>query len=98
LKEAEVVGVDAYVGSNKVAHGEITIPATDPVVLLYNRDPLRGVLYDAALPSAISLNAKEITIQAQPYFFSNKSVRSGTVTYNWTLNGEVPLVLMRKEE
>lgn len=87
LRSAEVVGVDVFWGATKVAQGGITIPITQPLVLLYNRDPLRGVLYDTALPPAITLLGKEITIQAEPYFFSNMSRNSGSLSYLWTLNG-----------
>ncbi|MDO8518184.1 MAG: hypothetical protein Q7S26_02760 [bacterium] len=88
LQPQETVAVDMYYGANKVGHGEITISAVQPLVLLYYKDPLRGVLYDSALPSAISLSAKELTIQAAPYFFANSSLKSGALVYSWTLNGE----------
>ena len=88
LQTQEVVGVDVYYGANKVARGETTIPASQPLMLLYAKDPLRGVLYDSALPSAVSLNAKELTIQAAPYFFSNSSLKNRALVYSWTLNDE----------
>ena len=55
LKNAETVGVDVYYGNTKAARGEITISAAEPQVLFYERDPLRGILYEKALPAAISL-------------------------------------------
>jgi hypothetical protein len=88
LKSSEVVSVDVYVGSTRVAQGAIVISAETPVVLFYARDPLRGTLFDATLPSAISLSAKEITVQAQPYFFSNQSVARGSLSYDWKINGQ----------
>lgn len=88
LQQQEQVAVDVYYGASKLAHGEIIIPVSQPLVLLYSKDPLRGTLYDTALPGAISLSAKEITLQAAPYFFANSSLRSGALVYNWTLNGE----------
>ena len=88
LQPQESVAVDVYYGASKLAQGEITIPVSQPSVLLYNKDPLRGVLFDTALPSAISLSSKELTIQAAPYFFANSSLKSGALVYSWTLNGE----------
>ena len=55
--------------------------------MLYDKDPLRGLSFDSALPAAISLNSKQLTIQAVPYFFSNSSLANGALTYAWTLNG-----------
>jgi hypothetical protein len=88
LQQQENVAVDVYYGNSKVGHGEISIPASQPLLLLYDKDPLRGVLYDTAIPSAATLNASEITIQATPYFFANSSLKNGALTYSWTLNGD----------
>jgi len=88
LQAAEDVSVDVYFGSLKVGHAEIGIPVFNPKLLLYYRDPLRGVMWDEALPAAISLAGKEITVQAQPYFFSNESLLSGAFTWSWSLNGQ----------
>jgi len=49
---------------------------------------LRGTNYDAAMPQAISLQAKEITLQAEPYYFSVAAKNAGMLSYAWTLNGE----------
>jgi hypothetical protein len=65
----------------------VFISATDPQILLYPRDPLRGVLFDQALPPAISLGGREMTLQAVPYFFANESLSNGSLTFQWTLNG-----------
>jgi len=88
LQAQETVAVDVYYGANKVARGEITIPTSQPLVLLYVKDPLRGVVYDTVLPTSIALNAKEFTVQAVPYFFSNSSLKNRSVTYGWTLNDD----------
>lgn len=88
LHNAETASVDAYLGTTKVAHGEITIPASAPGIALYYRDALRGELLDAALPESISLGGKELTIQAEPYFFSKSSAQKGALKFSWTLNGQ----------
>jgi hypothetical protein len=88
LQPQEVVEVAVYYGASKVGYGQVVLPATTPQILLYDKDPLRGLLLDTALPGAISMTAKEFTIQAVPYYFANSSLRSGAATYAWTLNGE----------
>ncbi|MES2203118.1 MAG: hypothetical protein V4474_02250 [Patescibacteria group bacterium] len=87
LKTGEDVAVDVYYGSAKVAHGEVVIPATSPALVLYERDPLRGLLTDSAFPASINLLGKEITLQAQPFYFSAPDFRAGNLTYAWQLNG-----------
>lgn len=87
LENSEDVSVDVYYGNAEVGYGEVVIPATQPQLLLYQRDALRGLLLDQALPSGISLNGSEITVQAEPYYFSNDSKESGTLTYDWQLDG-----------
>ena len=55
--------------------------------MLYNRDPLRGELLDRALQGQVRLAAKEVTLQAEPYFFANSSKKNGSLVWEWTLNG-----------
>lgn len=86
LNQGEDVSVDVYLGSQKVGYGEVTIPVSQPKLLLYNKDALRGVVWDRALPAAISLAAKEITVQAQPYFFSTGALLDGSLGWTWTLD------------
>ena len=88
LQQSENVAVDVYYGAAKVGHGELSVPASDPIILLYSRDALRGTLYDTALPAAISLVGAELTVQAEPYYFSTATKRSGMIPFVWTLNGE----------
>lgn len=88
IQNAERVSLDVLLNGTKVAHGEVTIPATNPLLLLYAKDSLRGTVYDAALPSAVVLNSKEITLEATPYYFANSSLKNGSLVYSWTLNGE----------
>ena len=87
LQLQEGVAVTVYSGATQVGFGEVIIPVSSPQILLYDKDPLRGLLLDNALPSALSLSAKEFTIQAAAYNFANSSLQSGAATYAWTLNG-----------
>lgn len=86
LKQSEQVGVEIYLGGVKVSRGNIVVPATSPSVVLYGKDPLRGVVYESAIPSSISLGTNELTAQAEPYFFSKESV-GNSLLYTWKLNG-----------
>jgi len=88
LKNGEAIAVDVSFGSVLVAQSSVFIPAVNPQIAFYERDPLRGVEFDQALPGAVSLTGREITVQAVPYFFSNESLSDGSLSYNWTLNNQ----------
>ena len=87
LQPEEDVSVDVYYGASKVGQGSVAIPATVPQLLLYDKDPLRGLLLDTALPAGIALASNEFSVQAVPYYFSNASIKNGSLSYTWTLNG-----------
>ncbi len=87
LQAQENIEVDVNFGQALVARGSVSIPASQAAVLLYERSALRGVLYDIALPQGIALSDKEITIAAQPYYFSNAALKGGAAQYAWTLDG-----------
>jgi hypothetical protein len=86
LRVSERVDVIVELGGVAVGQASITIPATSPQIMFYARDPLRGVLYEQALPTALSLGSPEITLRAEPYFFSSESV-GNSLLYTWKLNG-----------
>jgi len=88
LQKTEDVSVVINYGNDQVGQGEVVIPASTPQLLFYAKDPLRGLLLDTALPSGVSLAAKEFTIQAMPYYFATQSLANGAATYEWTLNGD----------
>jgi hypothetical protein len=88
LHQSETAKVDIYYSGAKVAHGQISVPAVNPMLLVYNKDPLRGEVIDQALPTTFSLGSSEVTLQAEPYYFDNTSLRSGKVSYSWMLNNQ----------
>lgn len=87
LLSGETLRVDVTINGAVIAQGQITIPATTPTVVMYERDPLRGVLYDSAFPDSVTLTENEIAIQAQPFYFSKNSLSDGQLQYAWKLNG-----------
>jgi hypothetical protein len=88
IQSSESVSVDVYLGANKVASGDITIPAVNPQVILYDNDPLQGEILDQALVGAFNLNQDEVDLKAEPYYFANESFENGDLSYDWTLNNQ----------
>ncbi len=88
LNQSEAIGVDVSLAGSPVGHADLFLPGTEPELLLYVKDPLRGTLYDQAMPSTMSLVGQEVTLSAQPYYFSNESLAEKTLTYVWALDGK----------
>lgn len=60
----------------------------DPLILFYENHPLKGILYGNTLPNTLDVGNKEVSITAEPYFFSPKNKNSGNIKYEWTVNGK----------
>ncbi|MFZ2303867.1 MAG: hypothetical protein WAV98_03720 [Minisyncoccia bacterium] len=66
----------------------IYLPQTRPFILFYEKDPLLGVKYDKPFDTETTLNKKEISVSAEPYFFSNERGEVPVLKYNWSVNGK----------
>ncbi len=64
------------------------LPLSKPFILFYNNNPLLGVLYNRPLNNTISFSEKELSIRAEPYFFSNEHGEIPTLKYGWYVNGK----------
>lgn len=86
LKTSEEIMVEVYAGNIKVAVGYTSIPTTAPLLILYQHDALRGPIYDQALTDTISLAGSEMSIKAEPFYYSNPSKKGGALSYLWQLD------------
>ena len=85
------LGVSSLDGSSQ-SEMELTLPQVRPFVLFYEKDPLLGVWYNSPLKNEATLTKKEISINAEPYFFSNEGPAEGsapTLKYTWSVNGSI---------
>jgi len=104
LRQGEYISVEVSSPSeNAAGSGSITVIPTVPKLVLYEKSPLYGVQYEKSLTGNTKLENEEITVLAEPYFFSVASNRSNALTYAWTLNGSAlssfanePEVTLRK--
>ncbi len=82
----QLVVVDVSNGSQTVT-GVVRIPYVKPTVLLYENSPLKGVQFEHALINKFVAEANsDITLVAEPYFFSTP--QSQSLTYTWSVNGQ----------
>ena len=85
----------AYAGENPALKGKsgVTLNPENPLALLYEDNPLLGVLFNRELGSEYPLRNNEVRINAYPYFFSTTN-KNAMVNYAWGLNtsplGDLP--------
>jgi len=66
----------------------VDISLSQPFVLFYEKHPLLGVWYNRPFETDVTLNKKEFSISAEPYFFSNESSDVATLSHVWAVNGK----------
>lgn len=68
------------------AEESVSISSGKPKILFYEDNQLEGARYNKALAQEIQLNDSEITIKAEPYFFSRKDLEY--LSYSWSINNQ----------
>jgi len=87
------------------ARKEIVLTARDPEIIFYEKHPTEGVRYGIAVEPEMILSQEEITLRAEPYFFSTEDLALGRTNFKWSLNNErvqsisrVNEITLRREE
>jgi len=87
-EKEDTVGVTSTTTSGDViSSGEIKLSGINPFILFYKKSPSEGVLYNKIIPKEFFMSEDEITINAEPYFISDKNKTEGNA-YSWKINGE----------
>lgn len=76
---------------SQVASHTVTVPTQDPRFLLYQVDPLLGVLYNQALTDEFLIQSEETSLVAEPYNFSIINRDSTLLSYEWKVDN-APIV------
>ena len=66
------------------AKNKILIKTRKPQILFYEELPLEGLQYQKELGASLSLQKSELTIRAEPYFFSKRALEK--ISWEWTMN------------
>lgn len=81
--DRDTVSVEATTQDGFRATASVTLPVTEPSIVLYEDNPLFGVLYNRAFPTQSSLQERGVTIAAVPYY-----APIGAFEWNWSVNGK----------
>jgi hypothetical protein len=71
--------------SNQIAVVTETINTVDPTILVYEKNPIYGIIYGQIVDDNLTLEREEIELEVVPYNFSNDILRVGN--FKWILNG-----------
>lgn len=87
LSRPDEIEVEVTSSDKKIkASGNITIEPVEPKTVIYENNPLYGIIYEKAVSGEFKLNGNEITLTTTPYFFGKNDV-GGRIKYNWKMNG-----------
>ncbi|HBM46148.1 MAG: hypothetical protein UT05_C0003G0079 [Parcubacteria group bacterium GW2011_GWF2_38_76] len=65
----------------------ITIIPEDPEIIFYKENPTEGTEYNNSLTGYVNLEEKEISVRAEPFFFSYpSSAKEANLMFSWNIN------------
>ncbi len=67
---------------------QTVIPIYEPKIIFYERKPLEGIRYENALGGTFSIKESEVTLRAEPYFFSFLNADNNGAVFSWRLDGK----------
>ncbi|OHA17152.1 MAG: hypothetical protein A3H57_03870 [Candidatus Taylorbacteria bacterium RIFCSPLOWO2_02_FULL_43_11] len=83
------IGVEITSSDKQIIATEtIIIEPTAPMLILYERKPNLGTLYNKALTDQALLSGDEMAVVASPFFFAVKDPNHKDLRYEWSLNGQ----------
>lgn len=100
LYDSDTIEVTAVSADNAFSSSaSIRIPATEPILSLYEDHPLFGLMYHRAMGKNTSISDSETTFAAVLYYSQIKDPADPRLRYTWTVNGErIPANTARPHE
>lgn len=88
--------VDVTAADGTTGQGYIALYPGSAKTVLYEDDPLYGVMFNNAITDGFKLKDKEIRVSAYPYFQSANSKLASNLSYAWALNNSPITVPLQK--
>lgn len=88
LDNSDTVSVSTSSQSGSGTTGNLTIQYVKPQIMVYEKSPAYGLRLNKLLNSGFSLKGGEISISAEPFYFSKNSsgVLGKNMEYSWIIN------------
>lgn len=88
LYDSDTIDVVARTENGSLSgEASATIRTGDPELVLYEDDPLFGIMYHQALSQSSTASESETSFAAVPYFANTTSANDPSIAYDWTVNG-----------
>lgn len=89
LDQTDIVNVNASSSSGEGSEGTLNIIYTKPEIKFYEKSPTYGLRLNKLLNEGFSLQNGEMTISAEPFYFSKSkgNIIEKSMNYKWTING-----------
>ncbi len=83
----QLIGAYVYAASTPEVQGnnQVNLVNSYPQAVLYEDNPLLGILFNKAISGSFNIEGNEVKIGAFPYYFSTKT-KNDKVNYKWTLD------------
>lgn len=81
--EVSAVGIEGLKAKRR-----LTVVPFEPEVLLYENNPLYGIMFEKALVGDFLIEREEMEISAVPYHFSAEERNNPNLEYKWLLNDQ----------
>lgn len=65
----------------------VEISLQNPEVLVYENNPVHGIIFEKAIEGTFNMDREEISLTAQPFFFNSRDVDGFLTQYYWYTNG-----------
>lgn len=89
LFSTDTVSVEVTSDDGLLSGGaSVRIPSADPVLDLYEDNPLFGVMYHRAFPAEGSVPDTQATFTAIPYFADALNLVDKSLQWSWSVNGQ----------
>lgn len=90
IQRPSKIGVEVSATNSELkAKDSVIINVQQPEVILYENNPLLGVIYEKGVFGSFILDRPEVELQSIPYFFSADTKDLSDLDYIWKINGEI---------
>lgn len=86
LSRPQSIGVEILGEERVLASAQVTVAPIQSELVVYENNPLYGLLFNRAIGENYKLEEKEVTFTGFPFFFSVKSRLDPSLTYRWRTN------------
>ncbi len=86
-QQSMIISVTASTPDGAIeAQETVRLRVVNPFALFYEKHPLNGVGYEQTFFNTLEFTKEEMTIRAEPYYFSLDDIFNNLLTYEWRIN------------